>query len=66
MQSRKLPEEMIHEERDVLGPLAKRRNLDHEHGHAIVEVFSERALGDRRSEMLVGRGDQPDVRPDGL
>src|SRR5262249_18061313 len=49
-----------------LDPLAQRRHLDHEDRDAIVEILAERALRHRRPEIFVGRGDETDVRPDGL
>src|SRR5580765_7042832 len=55
-------QEVIDQVRDVLDALAERGHLDHEHGDSIVEILAERSLRHGRSQVLVGRGDQADVR----
>ena len=56
-----LVEEELHQERDVLGALAERRELDREDAEAVVEVLAERLLADGLEQVAVGRGDDPDV-----
>ena len=50
----------------IVRPLPERGHLDHEDRDPVVEVLPEQALRDSGLEVLVGRGDEPDVRPDGL
>ena len=57
---------MIDQAWNVFGPLAESRHLDHEDRDPIVEVLAKRALRHGRLEILVGGGDEPDVRPDGF
>ncbi len=56
---------MLGEQQDVLPTLAQRGQADGEHGEAIVEVVAEAALGHRRVEVAVGRGDEADVGLEG-
>jgi hypothetical protein len=57
---------VVDQPRDVLRSLAEGRHLDHEDRDPVVQVLAERALGNGRLEVLVGRGDEPDVGPDRL
>src|SRR5438876_10495123 len=43
---RQAPDEVCHEERDVLPPLAKRREMDRDHVQAIEEVLAEHPVSD--------------------
>ena len=61
-----LLQEMIGEQQDVGLPLAQRRHEDREDVQSVVEILAEGAVGHRRFEDLVGRGDQADVRLDRL
>ena len=61
--ARELLEEVIDEQQQVGLPLAQRRHEDREDVEPVVEILAERAGGDRLLQVLVGRGDQPDVRP---
>jgi hypothetical protein len=53
--------EKIGEEKHVLPPLAKRRQLDREHIQAVVEVVAEPPGLHFLSQVPVGGGDEPDV-----
>ena len=59
-------EEVVGEQQDVGLPLAQRRDEDREDVQAVEQVLAERAGGNRVFEVLVGRGDQPDVDLDRL
>ena len=50
---RELVEQELRQERNILGPLAERRELDREDAEAVVQVFAERLLADG---LLAGRG----------
>ncbi len=52
---------MLNQVRDILAPLAQRRNANLDHLDAEVQVLAKLALGDHRFEVLVGRRDDPDV-----
>src|SRR5690606_35942553 len=54
-------QEMLHEERDVLRPLAQRHGLDREHAEPEVEILAEAALLDLAAQVAVRRGDDPHV-----
>ena len=54
-------EEEARERRDVLAPIAQRRDLDRDHVEAVEEVFAESPFGDARPQVAVGRGDDADV-----
>ena len=56
-----LREEVLGEQRDVLAPLAQRRQHDRDDVEAVVQVLAEPALGDGLGQVLVGGGDDPDV-----
>src|SRR5207244_9956604 len=58
---RQAPDEVCHEERDVLPPLAKRREMDRDHVQAIEEVLAEHPVSDGLRDLAVRRGDQPHV-----
>src|SRR6185503_3629458 len=49
------------EERDVVSPGTQGKHMDREHVQAIVQVASERAVGDRRLQVTVRGGDDADV-----
>jgi len=53
--------EVADEERDVLGALAERRDLNGEDVQAVIEVAAEGALGDALRKIHVGGGDDSDV-----
>src|SRR5436305_15247410 len=55
---------MAGEERDVLPPLAQRRQRYRDDVQAIEEVLAERPFADPFFQIAVGGGDQPDVRLD--
>ena len=59
--ARALLQEMAGEQRDVLAPLAQRRQADADDVEAMEEVFAEQAVLDPRFEILVGRGNHPDI-----
>ncbi len=58
---RQLVHEMVGQKRNVLLALAQRRNVQRHHVQAVVEVFAERALLERRAQILVGGGDHAHV-----
>ena len=58
---RELVEEVLRQQRNILGPLAERRELDREDAEPVVQVFAERLLADGLLEVAVGGGDDPDV-----
>ena len=56
-------------EADILGALTQRRDPQRENVEPVVEILPERALGDSRVQVAIGRGDHADVdldRLDGL
>ena len=56
-----LLQEVVAEERDVVGALAQGRDADDDRVDAVEEVLAEGAGGDAGLEVLVGRGDQAEV-----
>src|SRR4030067_1547525 len=52
---------MFHERRYLLRAISKRRHVDSDDLQAVEQVFSELAVLDQLFELLVSRGDQPDV-----
>src|SRR5690606_11853812 len=54
-------QEMLHEQRNVLRPLAQRHGLDREHAEPEVEILAEAALLDLAAQIAVRRGDDPHV-----
>src|SRR6185369_11104470 len=63
---RRLLQEVIDEQRDVLATLAERRQHDLDDAQPIVEVLAEASGSHRRLEVVVRRRDQPDVDGDGV
>ena len=61
-----LADEPADQERDVLPPLAQRREVDVEDVEPVVEVVAELAQRDRVAERAVGGGEHPDVHLDRL
>ena len=57
---------MLDERRDLLAPLAQRRQLQRHDVQAVEEVLAEPALGDELLEVGVGGGDDADVDLDRL
>ncbi len=53
--------EMIGEQRDVLPPLAQRRDRHDVEGEAVEQVGAERAGRGKRRQIDIGRGDDPDI-----
>src|SRR5438093_46824 len=54
-------QKVLGERQDVARPLAQRRQREGEHGQAMVEILAEASALDRRSEILVGRRQDPHV-----
>ena len=54
-------EEVPGQERDVLAPLAQRRDAQGNHVEPVEEVLAEALLGDGAAQVLVGGGDDADV-----
>ena len=61
-----LLEEVLHEQRDVLEPVAERGQLDREDVEPVVQVLAEPAGGDGLGEVDVRRGDDPAIGLDRL
>src|SRR5437016_5657698 len=59
-------DEVAHEKRDVLGPLAKGREIDRKNVQPVVQVGAKLSRLDQLLERTVRRGDDPDVAPDRL
>src|SRR5437016_7327285 len=57
---------VAHEERDVLGPLAKGREIDRKDVQPVVQVGAEPFLFHELLERAVGCGDDPDIAAYGL
>src|SRR6266849_4717638 len=57
-------DEVAHEKRDVLGPLAKGREIDRKNVQPVVKVGAKLSRLDQLLERTVRRGDDPDVAPD--
>ncbi len=55
---------MSHQHRNVLAPLAQRRQADADDVQAMVEVLAKTPVGDARLEVLVGGGDDAHVDVD--
>ena len=56
--------EEVHEERDVLGAIAERREMDGEDVESVVEILAEGLFLDRFQQVAVGGGDDADIDPD--
>src|SRR5216117_1782938 len=54
-------DEVADQGRNVLGPLAERRDMDREHVQAVVEVVAEALFFHHPNEVAVRRGDEADV-----
>src|SRR5262249_51790662 len=50
-------EKPLRQKKEVVSPLAKRGELDREHGQPVIQVLSEPAFPGGRGKVLVGRGD---------
>ena len=55
---------MIDEERDIVPPVPKGREVDGDHAQPVVEVLPERAARDHPLQALVGGRDHADIHPD--
>ena len=58
---RDLVEEVLGDQRDVVGALAQRRQVDREYVEAIEQVFAQLAGADRLHRVAVGRGQDADI-----
>ena len=61
-----LPDEVLHEQRDVPPPVPERGHRDRHHVQPIVEVLAESLLAHGLLEILVSRGDDPHVHLEAL
>ena len=61
-----LLQEVLHQQRDVVAPLAQRRQLHRNHVEPVEQILAERAVRDHPVEIGVGRGDDPHVDLDGV
>ncbi len=59
-------QEKLGQQRDIVAPLAQRRQKDRDHVDAVVQVGAEFAPGHRLLEILVGGTDQPHIHLDGF
>src|SRR5437016_2825891 len=59
-------DEIAHQGRNILGPLAERRDMDREHVEPVVEVVPEALLFHHPQEVAVRCGDEAHVDLDGL
>ena len=57
---------VVDERRDLLAPLAQRRQAQADDVEAVEEVLAEASVGDERFEIGVGGGDDADVHLDRL
>ncbi len=57
---------MIHQEGNILTALPQGRNVDGKDVEPEIEVFPEAFLPDELRQILIGRGDDPDVDLNGL
>ena len=57
-------EEVVYQQRDIVDPLAERRDADREHVEPVEEVLAEAAGRGQRFQVLVGGGDEADVGVD--
>jgi hypothetical protein len=58
---REAGQEMLDQERNVVGAFAQRRYADDDDGDPVVQILAERAQLDTPLRVLVGRRDEPDV-----
>ena len=58
--------EVIYQERDVVVPLAQRRELDVKYVEPVEKIGPKFALLDQLLEILVGGGDATEIYFDGL
>ena len=56
-------QEVLHQQRDVVAPLAQRRQVDREHVEPVEQVFAETPLAHGLAEVFVGRGHHAHVHP---
>src|SRR5208282_3756649 len=63
---RSLLHEASREHREVLAPLAQRRNGDRKFGEPVVEVGAETGGGNARLKLLVGGGNKANIEGRGL
>jgi hypothetical protein len=59
-------QEMLGQQRNVVAPLAQRRQAQADHVEAVEQVFAEQALLDPAFQVLVGGGDHPHIGLDRL
>src|SRR5436305_229147 len=57
---------MLDQQRNIVLPLAQRRQLYRDHVEAIEEILAELPLIHHLAEVDVGGGDDPDIDPDRL
>ena len=55
---------MAHEPRDIVPPLAKRRQYDREHVETVIEVAAETTVADHHRKVSMRRDDQSYVDAD--
>ncbi len=58
-----LARESLHQQRDVLRPLAQRRQLHAHHVQTVEEILAEALVGDQGVDVAVGGRDHPHVDP---
>ena len=55
-------EEMLEQQTDVVAAMAKKRQINGQFAKAMMETLSEQACLDKGAQMLVGGGDDTDIR----
>jgi hypothetical protein len=61
-----LAEEVLQEKRDVLAPLAERRDLDRHHVQPVVEVLAKGPVSHRLFQIAMGSGEDANVHAERL
>ena len=56
-------DEVVDEQGEVFAPLPQRRELNGKDVNAIIKILAERAGGDQRSQVFIGRRHQADIDP---
>ena len=57
-------QEVVHQQRDVLAPLAQRRKLNRDDVQPVVEVLAEAALAHHGGQVGIGCGQDAHIGPD--
>ena len=55
------PDEVMEQDRDIRLPPAQRRQFQRQHVEAVIEIGTEFTPVRHRQQILIGRGDDPDI-----